>query len=66
MVPGTPLYATKSDVWALGITAYALLFGEFPYSVDDVIKGKGHPYPSGVTCVPLPGDDKVQNFPGNF
>jgi len=56
---GTPFYATKGDSWALGITAYALLFGEFPYGVEDIIPGRGHPYPADTTSVPIPSNAAI-------
>lgn len=59
-VSGTPFQPVKADAWALGVTAYALLFGEFPYSLDDVIRGRGHPYPPGVKYVPLPSNGRCQ------
>ena len=56
----SPYFATKNDAWALGVTAYLLLFGEFPYTVDDIVKRKGHPFPPKTESVPLPGNDRVR------
>ncbi|PRP85113.1 hypothetical protein PROFUN_07184 [Planoprotostelium fungivorum] len=47
----TPLRATQVDAWALGITTYALLFGVFPYGLDEM--------PTTFTScstIPLPPD----------
>lgn len=53
---GSSYRSTLADSWALGIVTYTLLFGQFPFSVEDIVKGKGHPYPPHVLSVPLPGD----------
>lgn len=58
---GTSFVATKADSWALGVTAYALLYGEFPYGVEDIVKGRGHPLGPGVESVPLPEDSRVSD-----
>jgi serine/threonine protein kinase len=57
VITQTKYYATKNDAWALGITTYALLFGEFPYAIDDMVRTKGHPFPKKSKSVPLPGNE---------
>jgi len=59
---GRSFRATKADSWALGVTAYALIFGEFPYDVEDIIQGMGHPYASHVKSVPLPEDVHISDM----
>ncbi|PRP88804.1 sperm motility kinase Y-like [Planoprotostelium fungivorum] len=44
---------TKADAWALGVTAFCLLFGEFPYGTDEV-QQLFRRYES----IPLPPDNK--------
>ncbi|PRP74429.1 NUAK family SNF1-like kinase 1-like [Planoprotostelium fungivorum] len=41
--------STKMDSWALGVTAYILLYGEFPYDEDDL-----YALSLGLTCVEIP------------
>eukprot|EP00971_Amphidinium_carterae_P171895 3408165-Amphidinium_carterae.1 len=37
---GTKHYDQKTDLWSLGVVAYVLLFGQFPYkSPDRTVKG---------------------------
>ncbi|PRP84122.1 putative serine/threonine protein kinase [Planoprotostelium fungivorum] len=46
-----PLRGTLADAWSLGVTAYALIFGSFPYGVRDaeqIFKGS--------ESIPLPKD----------
>jgi serine/threonine protein kinase len=33
-------YATKVDCWSLGVVAYVMLFGEFPYTLAEKITAK--------------------------
>lgn len=53
-------YATKNDAWALGITAYALLYGEFPYAIDDMVKKRGNLFDTKTKSIPLPGNEKTK------
>ncbi|PRP77933.1 hypothetical protein PROFUN_08467 [Planoprotostelium fungivorum] len=46
-----PLRATQVDAWALGITAYALLFGVFPYGLYEMLTTFDK-----CSTVPLPPD----------
>ncbi|PRP79393.1 CAMK family protein kinase [Planoprotostelium fungivorum] len=50
-----PLQASKTDSWALGITMYCLLFGQFPYAVTDALQRGEDPYGQETApSVPLP------------
>jgi len=37
LLSGEPFSATKADVWSLGVTIFALLYGSFPFGFDDRI-----------------------------
>lgn len=58
---GLPYSASRSDAWSLGVTAYTLLFGVFPFSAEEMLAGKGHPYPPHVQSVPLPQSPLVSD-----
>jgi len=59
----TPLQASKTDSWALGITAYCLLFGQFPYTIGDCLSRGVDPYQFESTLsVPLPPNNTTEGI----
>jgi serine/threonine-protein kinase len=81
-VMGTPLFLSpeqiggadpdvRNDIYSLGATAYFLLSGEYPYSLQDLVGGKEcppHPLPEGTdsrlaNCIMLAISCKPENRP---
>lgn len=56
-IMGHPYLATKSDSWSVGVTLYTLLFGFFPYAVQDIINEKGC-FLQDTEVLPLPSGQR--------